>query len=204
MSVLPLLFAIVIGFNHAFEADHVLAIGPIANKRPRLWLALRDGLFWGLGHTSTIILVGAVIILGKLSFEIESFAYFEVLVGVMMIVLGAYRLYRLSKNKLVRHSTDHADKHHVAYSVGLLHGLAGSGAVVLIAMSELESSSQSIIYLLLFGLGSILGMTLVAGLFSLPIHQKFKVTNTYQYAFVALSSVLCIAYGGYMIWQFIP
>ncbi|MEQ9301853.1 MAG: urease accessory protein, partial [Cyclobacteriaceae bacterium] len=67
MTIPTLLFAAVIGFNHAFEADHVLAVGNLANKRGSFLEAIKDGLFWGLGHTSTIFAVGCVIILGKLT-----------------------------------------------------------------------------------------------------------------------------------------
>ncbi len=47
MMSLPLFFALVIGFNHAFEADHVLAVGNIANKRSKLLLAVKDGMYLG-------------------------------------------------------------------------------------------------------------------------------------------------------------
>ncbi len=60
-----LLFAAVVGFGHAFEADHLVAVGNIVTKRDRLKLALKDGIFWGLGHSSTIFLIGIVMIIGK-------------------------------------------------------------------------------------------------------------------------------------------
>ena len=65
-SLLPLLFALGIGFTHAFEADHLVAIMNIVTDRKKTVLALKDGIFWGLGHTTTIFIIGAVFILGKM------------------------------------------------------------------------------------------------------------------------------------------
>ena len=64
----PLLFAAVVGFGHAFEADHLVAVGNIVTKRDKLPLAIKDGIFWGLGHTSTIFLIGLIMIIGKATF----------------------------------------------------------------------------------------------------------------------------------------
>ncbi|MDW3197096.1 MAG: urease accessory protein [Cytophagales bacterium] len=201
MTIPTLLFAAVIGFNHAFEADHVLAVGNIANRRTSFLEAIKDGLFWGLGHTSTILLVGCIIIIGKLTLNLSSFEYLEVLVGVTLVGLGIYRIGNLRKNQSDKKIVVPQNSK-LAYSIGLLHGLAGSGAVVLIAMSEIESSSLSIIYMLLFGIGSIVGMTIVAALFKIPITANSGVRNKFQNGFVLLSGVLCIGYGFFMVYSF--
>ncbi|MEQ8712746.1 MAG: urease accessory protein [Cyclobacteriaceae bacterium] len=201
MTIPTLLFALVIGFNHAFEADHVLAVGNLANKRGSFLEAIKDGLFWGLGHTSTIFAVGCVIILGKLTFDISTFSYFEVAVGATLVALGIFRIAK-TRTKAISKDEPHARGTKLAYSIGLLHGLAGSGAVILIALSEIQSSSLSIIYLLLFGSGSILGMMIVAALFKIPLSSKAGISTSLQKGFVVLSGLLCIGYGVYMIYSF--
>jgi len=201
MTIPTLLFATVVGFNHAFEADHVIAVGNIANRRNTFLEAVRDGLFWGLGHTSTILLVGCVIIIGKLTLNIGSFEYLEVVVGVTLVALGIFRIRKLRNPNQTIGKTAAADSK-LAYSIGLIHGLAGSGAVVLIAMSEIESSSLSIVYILLFGTGSILGMIIVAMLFKIPIGSRSGVSIKIQNSFVMLSGILCIGYGLFMIYSF--
>lgn len=201
MTIPTLLFAAVVGFNHAFEADHVLAVGNLANKRGSFLEAIKDGLFWGLGHTSTILAVGCVIILGKLTFDISTFAYFEVAVGVTLVALGLFRITK-ARTKDIPNETFPAKDTKIAYSIGLLHGLAGSGAVILIALSEIQSSSLSIIYLLLFGSGSILGMMIVAALFKIPLNSKAGISSRLQKGFVVLSGLLCVGYGAYMIFSF--
>ena len=61
-ATFPLLFAAVVGFTHAFEADHLVAVSNIVTKRNKILLATKDGLFWGLGHTSTILIIGLILI----------------------------------------------------------------------------------------------------------------------------------------------
>ena len=197
MMSLPLLFAAVIGFNHAFEADHVLAVGNIVNKRTNFKQALRDGLFWGLGHTSMIFAIGCLIILGKAAIEGTYFEFFEVIVGISLVVLGSYRLARMRSFAKPGHV--HHANHKLAYSIGLVHGLAGSGAVVLVAISQLQHAYESILYLVIFGIGSILGMMVVAGAFNLPFSRKIRATDSLQAGLVLLSALLCIGYGGWMV-----
>ena len=197
---IPLLFAAVIGFNHAFEADHVLAVGNLANRRRNTWHALRDGMYWGLGHTSMIFLVGCIIILGKTLIPDSYFSFFEVLVGITLIILGIYRIWKSRKE--TSESPDHQHGHGMAYSIGLIHGLAGSGAAILLAVSELQNAYQSILFLVLFGLGSVAGMILVAGLFNLPISRRIKAPANLQQIFVWASALLCMGYGAYMLIQY--
>lgn len=203
MTIPTLLFAAVVGFNHAFEADHVLAVGNLAKKRGSFLEAIKDGLFWGLGHTSTIFAVGCVIILGKLTFDISSFSYFEVAVGVTLVLLGIFRISKIKSKSATEKSVTYSKDNKLAYSIGLLHGLAGSGAVVLIALSEIQSSSLSIIYLLLFGAGSILGMMIVAALFKIPLSPKTGISIRMQQGFILVSGLLCMGYGAYMIYSFL-
>lgn len=200
---LPLLFAAFIGFKHAFDADHVLAVSNIVNSRKNISQAVRDGLFWGLGHTSVIFAVGCLIIMGKAFYSDKPFEFFEVLVGVSLILLGAYRLYRFKgykKGAVVVHPDK--QNHKLAYSIGMIHGLAGSGAVILVAMSELNSTFESILYLVIFGIGSILGMTVIAGVFNLPFSKKIKTTDRFQSALLLISALLCLFYGLWMVLRY--
>ena len=199
---LPLLFAAVVGFGHAFEADHLVAVGNIVTKRNRLALAIKDGIYWGLGHTSTIFLIGLIIIVGKATFLDGYFGYFEAIVGLMLVILGIFRLYQYFKsNRKIDTLMDADSKHHLAYGVGLVHGLAGSGAMILVVMTEIQGSMNSLLYLLIFGIGSVVGMLVAAGIFSLPFSKKWASNDRLQLILVLLSSFLCIGYGGYIIFE---
>ena len=193
----PLLFAVVVGFSHAFEADHLVAVGNIVSKRNSLSHAVKDGIYWGLGHTSTIFLVGLIMILGKATFLNSYFGYLEGMVGVMLVLLGFYRLYQYRKKTVTDYDKRHSPQ--LAYGVGLMHGIAGSGAMILLVMTEIESSFNSLVYLLIFGFGSIAGMLVAAGIFSLPFSKMITNNKLLQTTLIILSSVLCIGYGFYVI-----
>ncbi|MEN9684719.1 MAG: hypothetical protein RLZZ28_505, partial [Bacteroidota bacterium] len=85
--------------------------------------------------------------------------------------------------------------HLPAYLVGLMHGLAGSGALMLIVMSKSGTTSNGLFYLIVFGIGSIAGMMLAAMAFSMPFTKKIFQKNILQSVLVFLSSSLCIGYG---------
>ncbi len=196
----PLLFAAVVGFGHAFEADHLVAVGNIVTKRDKLYLAIKDGIYWGLGHTSTIFLIGLIMIIGRATFLNGYFGYFEAGVGLMLIVLGIVRLYQYFRSeKRMADLVVAENNHHLAYGVGLIHGLAGSGAMILLVMTEIQGSFNSMVYLLIFGIGSVIGMLVAAGIFSLPFSKRITNNQGLQLVLVILSSLLCIGYGGYVL-----
>jgi high-affinity nickel permease len=196
----PLLIAAAVGFSHAFEADHLVAVGNIVTKRDRLIMAIKDGIYWGLGHTSTILIIGLIMIVGKATFLNGYFGYFEALVGLMLIVLGLVRMLRFWQNKQIGiEDVKSEEAHHMAYGVGLVHGLAGSGAMILLVMAEIKSNFDSMIYLLIFGIGSVVGMLVAAGIFSLPFSKKWSENSYIQFALILISSVLCMGYGAYVL-----
>lgn len=223
-----------LGFSHAFEADHLLAVSSIVTRRNSVWLAIKDGIAWGLGHTSTIFLIGLLIILGKVAITEQTFHYFEAAVGAMLVSLGLLRMRFLWKNGAAKPAHFHLEtlffpkkqrlqgtlqapfraakfnqetiagnlrfasgleSHRLAYAVGLVHGLAGSGALVLLVMSQIPGPAAAMGYLLVFGLGSIGGMLLASGVFSLPFSKKITTNTTLQIGLTLLSSLLCVGYG---------
>ncbi len=94
---------------------------------------------------------------------------------------------------------DPEGNHHLAYGVGLVHGLAGSGAMILLVMTEIQSSFNSMVYLLIFGIGSVVGMLVAAGIFSLPFSKRISNNEGLQLRLVILSSLLCIGYGAFVM-----
>lgn len=200
-ATLPLLFAAAVGFGHAFEADHLVAVSNIVTRRNNLAHAIRDGIYWGLGHTSTIFLLGLLVIVGRVTFLEGYFGYFEALVGVMLVVLGFVRILPYLSRRSHRHKIEKDHKHHMAYGVGLVHGLAGSGAMILLVMTEVQGSFNSLLYLLIFGIGSVAGMLLAAGIFSLPFSRRISKNQILQVSLVIFSSLLCIGYGGYIVFE---
>jgi cytochrome c biogenesis protein CcdA len=223
-----LLYALYEGLVHAFEADHILAVTNIVSQRNKIFPALKDGIFWGLGHTSTIFLVGIIMILFKVNISDSSFSYFEAIVGLMLILVASYRLYLFFREKrnIIVHThphehagenkhphlhvhfskNSHADNdgknlHKASYGIGLVHGLAGSGTLVILVMTQIKTIMNSLLYLVLFGFGSIIGMMLVAGIFSIPFSKKLIGSKRLRATLVITSSVLCFVYGCYVIYN---
>ncbi len=220
---LSLLLTLYAGFTHAFETDHLLAVSNIVTSRNKTIHAVKDGMFWGFGHTSTIFFIGILILLLKFQVASYYFNYFEALVGLMLIGLSIYRLvkwFKEKKPKLHTHQHAHADGHvhshtHMhtidkpfhehthfpAYSIGVVHGLAGSGSLMLIVMSQMKTVTNGLGYLLLFGLGSVAGMMLAAGIFSLPFSQNMLKSKWLQAGLAFISAALCLIYGSWVMYQ---
>ncbi len=221
MFSIPLLLTIYAGFTHAFEADHLLAVSNIVSTRNNIKLSMKDGIFWGLGHSSTILFIGIIMLVLRVGISDTYFHYFEALVGLMLIILGAYRLFKFFKHKgvvLHTHTHDHGagdhqhyhvhlgqkEHHHnhsVAYGVGLVHGLAGSGALILIVMTQVTGTLQGLLYLIIFSSGCVLGMLVAAGLFSVPFSRKIMKAKALQVLLIMASSALCLLYGGKVIYD---
>lgn len=222
MFSFPLLLTIYAGFTHAFEADYLLAVSNIVSQRNNIKLSLKDGIFWGLGHVSTIFFIGILMIIFKAGISEQYFHYFEAIVGFMLIALAIYRLVKFFLNKkIVIHAHPHSHSgeqhkhlhvhignelkhqhtHSLAYGVGLVHGLAGSGALIVIVMSQMKGPVDGLTYLIIFGLGCIAGMMLASGLFSIPFSKKIMQAQTLQTILILVSSLLCLLYGSKVIYE---
>ncbi|MEL6590115.1 MAG: urease accessory protein [Bacteroidota bacterium] len=195
----PLLLAALVGFGHAFEADHLLAVSTLVSRSRSNRQVLFNGFYWGLGHTSTIFFIGLLLIIFQVNELKLYFEYFEIFVGIMLIILGIVRLVQKQRSAKQDHH-HHSDRE--AYGIGLVHGLAGSGGLVLLVMADISSQGEALAYLALFGLGSALGMSVAASIMRLPILNG-NGSEWRKQAFTWLSSLLCIGYGIFILTRFI-
>jgi len=182
--ILTCVFGLVTGMRHAFEPDHVAAMSTLVaeghGSRRTAWL----GAWWGLGHTSSLL--GAGVVLGALRAELSSSTVgaLEFLVALMLIGLGVRAVRRGLAD--MRHGRDgwhthgHTAHHHPAhgrhvhvgtwalspraYFVGVVHGLAGSGALAVLAVGKFTTLPARLVFVALFGLGSVAAMAAVSGL----------------------------------------
>lgn len=175
---------LVLGFRHAFDSDHIAAILSLVSETRSLRRAALYGAFWGIGHTLTLFIVGTTLFLLKWEIPARVAQAFECLVGLVLIGLGIHVLVRMYREKVHihwhshgavthihfhshRHSADH-DHVHRPLLVGVVHGLAGSGSLTLLVMTTLPSVLQGVVFILVFGLGSILGMVLTGTAVGVP------------------------------------
>jgi ABC-type nickel/cobalt efflux system permease component RcnA len=185
-----------LGMQHALEADHIAAVSSIAARRTDVGDIVKHGLTWGLGHTLTLFaFAGAAILLGQAISEAMT-RPMETAVGIMLVGLGAHVLWRLWRDRVhfYRHGHGDGTVHFHAHShvgetvaharaahahehgfrwrtllVGLMHGMAGSAALLVLAVSQASSPAIGLGYVALFGIGSMIGMGALSTLIAVPI-----------------------------------
>ncbi len=175
---------LILGLKHALDADHVIAISTIVSQTRSLKRSSLYGIIWGIGHTFTLFLVGLIILGFKFALPDKMSLFFEFTVGIVLVVLGVDVLRKAVKHKLHIHkhshgNTTHAHIHthketpshghtHRSFIIGMLHGLAGSGVLTLLVLSTVNSLLLGLFYILIFGIGSLIGMLMVSAVIGLP------------------------------------
>src|SRR4029078_1190104 len=196
-----LVIGFVLGLQHATEADHLAAVSTIVSEKKNLFTASIVGGLWGVGHTISLFTVGLVVILLKFQISESLEAKLEACVGAMLILLGLNALRKLFQaSKVHVHSHEHDGHKHVhihthekgtaevshhrlsprSVIVGMVHGLAGSAALMLLVVPTISSSFVALLYMLIFGIGSIGGMVAMSFLIGRPFHftaGRFNVLN---------------------------
>jgi hypothetical protein len=192
------------GIIHALSGpDHLSAVAPLViNERSRRW---RMGLFWGIGHSLGVWLIGliALALRGVLPVERLS-SWSERLVGVVLIGVGLWGLRRAFLARLpaphVHEDQPKGRPGRAAVMIGGLHGLAGSSHILgLLPALALPSRWASFAYVVGFGLGAVAGMTIFSSTFGLIAH---RITGRGQLAYQALLasfSAAAIVVGGYWL-----
>lgn len=216
----------VLGMQHALEADHIAAVSSIAARKTNVGDIVRHGLTWGLGHTITLSLfAGAAIILGHAIPE-HLAQPLEGAVGIMMVGLGAHVLWRLWRDRVHFHAHGHGDgtvhlhahshahdtvphsssahshKHGFRWRslfVGLMHGMAGSAALLVLAVSQVERPIQGVLYILLFGIGSMIGMGALSAVIALPLAASARFLTWANRALQAVVGIVAISIGAMTI-----
>jgi ABC-type nickel/cobalt efflux system permease component RcnA len=186
-DLVTLLTAVVLGFIHALEVDHMVAVTAFVSRRPALAVAARFGFRWGLGHTLAVLAAGTVLLVTGLRWSERYERLAETLVGLMLVGVGLWAI-RATRNLHLHPPAEHGDHAHLhmhrgasarhSHShdqaqtrrhahgvtlVGLLHGLAGtSGVVALVPVTLMDRIALGFWYLLAFGVGVMAAMTLFA------------------------------------------
>ncbi|WP_075980401.1 urease accessory protein UreH domain-containing protein [Bacillus massilinigeriensis] len=183
-----LLIGFVLGIKHALEPDHVIAVSTIASQSKKLSRSSLAGVFWGIGHTLTLFVVGMSVIFMKGEIPEEWALSLEFLVGIMLVYLGVSSIFNLRRIGATTHTHseinhDHFHLHPVKPStahihkkvsylksmfIGIIHGLAGSAAMVVLTMSTVSSVWQGAMYMLVFGLGTVAGMLISTTIIGIP------------------------------------
>jgi high-affinity nickel permease len=146
--------SLMLGMRHATDPDHIVAVTTIVSRERSLPKAAGIGAVWGLGHTITLLLVGGAIIIFKIAFNARLGLSLELCVAIMLIVLGLLNLFDVR----MRAGAPSASR---PFVVGIVHGLAGSAAAALLIVPLMDDPRWAALYLVTFGLGTIVGMSIV-------------------------------------------
>ena len=210
-----LVLGLAIGVKHALDADHVVAVSTIVSQYRNPLKATLVGIFWGIGHTTTLSLVGMAGIVFKLVIPNQLALSMELLVGVVLLALGILILWQYRSIKKHTYVHDHGNelythehihlrnrgeddiqhhplRQHRSRLLGMIHGLAGSAALMLLVLSTIQSPTEGAVYILVFGVDSILGMMVISTLIGLAFAlsaQRFVSTNQTIRSLAGASSV---------------
>ena len=204
----------VLGLRHALDVDHVAAVSTIVTQRRSLWASSLVGAVWGLGHTASLLAVGLVVIGLRAEIPPRLASFFELGVAAMLIGLGANLLWTIARGGWVHvHAHAHDGRAHVhphvhasgavrhdhgfgagrrPFFVGLVHGLAGSAALMLVVAASIPSPAMALTYVAVFGIGSVGGMTAMTAMVGAPLAMvtaRFARAETALRAGAALGSV---------------
>ena len=181
-SAAILILGFILGIKHAFDPDHIVAVSTIIKNNRQPWKAGLIGIFWGIGHTFSLLLTGLMVLMFKINIPPKISLSLEMTVAVMLVFLGFKSVFAKEKFDHTHlhlhgksrhahthdHNLDHHHGHRRSFWIGIIHGLAGSGALMILGLSTIRSLLEGIYYILLFGLGSIAAMTAITVLLSLP------------------------------------
>jgi len=188
-----------IGITHAMEADHLAAVASVNQTGRGLRSLIHRGVVWGIGHGVALVIICGIVILASISFDKRVEAWLELAVAAMIIGLGLNTVYRLAIRKVhfhvhqhnghkhlhahshqneqagiphsqLAHQHKHPNRGHwLALLIGLLHGAAGSGGLLVLVVTATHSIFEAFIYILVFAVGAIVGMALLSIVVSMPL-----------------------------------
>lgn len=216
---------LILGIKHALDADHVVAVSAIVSEHRSLGWASLVGLSWGLGHTLTLFIVGLIVMGLRISIPERVALGLESLVAVMLVGLGLNILWRsLHLGKIHAHAHSHSPETHEhlhlheqteevhahshplipmrkPFLVGMVHGLAGSAALMLLVLTTVPTLLAGLGYIVIFGVGSVGGMLVLSSLIGFPFvltARRFGVLNNWIRVFAGAGSVV---FGIFLAWE---
>ena len=219
LTILSLGF--VLGLRHALDADHLAALSTVLAERPTVQASTAIGFFWGLGHTLMLLCVGTLLLALNLTIPESMANLFEFAVGGMLVALGLSLARRMYREQWHVHTHEHGGRPHVhlhshhlqadhthghwyqgslrPLAIGMAHGLAGSAALMLVVLSTVTGMAQGIGYIVVFGVGSILGMVGVGAVLSLPVIYSVTVGPRAYWMVQGLACLASIGLGVVMM-----
>jgi len=186
--------SLLLGMRHATDPDHIVAVSTIVSRERSISRAGGIGVLWGIGHTLTILIVGGAIIVLKLAFSPTLGLSLEMIVAAMLMLLGALNVLDVRPSAVVSDRVR-------PFAVGVVHGLAGSAAATLLLLPLIGDARWALLYLVVFGLGTIAGMALVTLAIAVPAALAAARVNNLQRSIRLASGAISLVFGMYLSWR---
>jgi len=192
--------ALLLGSAHAFGPDHVAAVTVFALRRPDPRSAMEFGLRWAAGHGVIIFCFGALLVLAGSRLPASADVFAERMVGCVLIGMGMWAVLRARHlARRAHHPAPRRSAHpmsHAPTAIGMLHGLAGNGAVVAIApLAALGATAHALGFLLAFAIGTALAMAAYAFLAGLVLHRTMLASQQAARAVASGAGLLTVLIG---------
>lgn len=216
---------LLLGARHALDADHVVAISTLVSRHRSVRRSCVLGALWGAGHTTALLAGGLAAIWFKLPISAEVQRGLELLVAVMLMLLGSHVLLR-TLGAFAFHRHAHAHDGHIhshvhlhlgthdtlghvhllrdgqrPFLVGLVHGLAGSAALALLVLASIPTLLGALLYILVFGLGSMAAMFVLSGLVGIPFAAAADRSPAAGRVLQALAGATSLVLGVLLVWE---
>jgi hypothetical protein len=186
-------FGAIHGARHALEPDHLAAVSTLVTDTPGGAAGVRLGALWGLGHTISLVALAAVVAAAGDGLSANTDGVLRLVVGVSLLALGGRSIGRATASAPARSGARVA--HRWPFYIGLLHGLAGSGALTALAIAEMPSSAGRLAFLVVFGIGSIGGMAVMSGMLGAPLARAARRPRLMA-ALAVASGLIAMGIGG--------
>jgi len=226
-----LVLGFLLGLRHALDADHLAAVATLLGGREGVKRAALIGVSWGLGHALTLGAAGGLLIALRLAVPERLGLAFEFAVSLMLIGLGTAAVVGALRQRLHSHEHEHDGVHHAhlhlhatahgpdaehgaahvhphplraavrPFLIGSLHGLAGTGALVLLVLTTLPGVLLGLIYIGLFGAGSVAGMVLMSLALGAPLMIAGRRAAWLHRMFRAAAGIGSLAFGLFLAWE---
>lgn len=180
---------LLVGARHAFEPDHLAAVSTLVTSTRNAKGAAVLGVLWGIGHTLALLAVGIALVALDQALPSRAGAAFELVVAGLLIVLGVRAIVTGVRE------TTHSHPPAIAWrplTIGIVHGLAGSGALTALTFAELPTSGARILYMVMFGAGSIAGMAITTGLAGVALQHVARGATTRRYLAITTGLASCV------------
>ena len=197
-----LLLGVLLGMRHALEPDHLAAVSLLVARRRSPTAGLVVGALWGVGHTVALFAVGCVLALVGRHLPARAAAGFELLVAVMLVALGTRAIAGAVRERpavAVAVAIDRAPWQPLI--VGVIHGLAGSGALTALVIARLPSALARLLYIALFGAGAAIGMACLTGLAGWPLARMSRSSPRLLRVVSAAAGLISLALGSFWGWS---